>query len=101
MTASRPSAVWRPGGDVRLSISLSQHLPLESRGSALRQRCRFGGWIFFRYLVVNLFGLVGLLLRLVESGQFELRRRLADDERRLVDQLLIKIDRLRVLIFRG
>src|ERR1017187_6400691 len=71
---------------------------LQRRGSALRQRCRLGGGIFFLYLIVNLLGVVWLLPRPVEPGEFELRRCLADDQRRLVDQLLIKIDCLRVLI---
>src|SRR5580658_3629722 len=73
-------------------------LRFESPGPPLGQRCRLGGRVFFDHLIVDLFGLSWLLLRRVESGEFKLRRHLADDNGRLVDQPLIKLDRLRVLV---
>src|SRR5208282_4951292 len=73
-------------------------LRFERGRSPLRQRCRFAGRIVFRDLVVNLFGFVRLLPRLVEPRQLKLCRRFADDNRRLIDQLLVQVDCLRVPI---
>lgn len=69
---------------------------LEGCRAPLRERCRLTRRIIFGHLVVNLLGFIRLLPRFVEAGEFKLRRRLADNNRRLIDQLLIEIDRLRV-----
>src|ERR1700687_2007395 len=76
-------------------------LLLQRRDAPLRQRRGLGGRIFFLHLIVNLLGLIRLLPRLVKAGEFELGGGLADNERGLVDQLLIEIDRLRVLVLRA
>src|ERR1700687_4051517 len=73
-------------------------LLLQGRNSPLRQRRRLGGRIFFCHLVVKFLGLIRLLPRLVEAGEFKLGGSFADDERRLIDQLLIEINRLRVFV---
>src|SRR5258708_5774441 len=88
-----------PDSDLAAEVRLRPLL--QRRDSTLRQRCRFGGRIFFLHLLVNLLGLIRLLPRLVEAGEFKLRASFADDERRLIHQLLIEIDRLRVLILRA
>ena len=74
---------------------------LQRRGSPLRQRRGVGGRIFFLHLLVNLLGLIRLLPRLVEASELKLGGSFADDERRLIHQLHIQIDRLRVLILRA
>src|SRR5258708_15860790 len=88
-----------PDSDLAAEVRL--RLLLQRRDSTLRQRCRFGGRIFFLHLLVNLLGLIRLLPRLVEAGEFKLRASFADDERRLIHQLLIEIARLRVLVLRA
>src|SRR6266478_4264444 len=79
-----------------LAAEVRLRLLLQCRDSPLRQRRRLGRRIFFLYLLVNLFGLIRLLARLVEAGEFKLDGSFANDERRLIHQLLIEIDRLRV-----
>src|SRR6202790_4005055 len=74
---------------------------LQRGDSPLRQRCGLGGRIFFLHLLVNLLGLIRLLPRLVEAGEFKLGGSFADDERRLIHQLFIEIDRQRVLVLRA
>src|ERR1700681_1492772 len=74
---------------------------LQRRGSPLRQRRGVGGRLFFLPLLVHLLGLIRLLPRRVEASEFKLGGSWPDDERRLIHQLLIEIDRLRVLILRA
>src|SRR5258707_5321164 len=85
-----------PDSDLAAEVRLRPLL--QRRDSTLRQRCRFGGRIFFLHLLVNLLGLIRLLPRLVEAGEFKLRASFADDERRLIHQLLLEFDLLPVLI---
>src|SRR6266853_1624997 len=52
---------------------------LQRCNSPLRQRRSLAGRIFFLHLLVNLFGLIRLLPRLVEACEFKLRGSFADD----------------------
>src|SRR5260370_22302575 len=78
LSAVEGSSSWRPGGDARLSIGAV--LLFECGYAPLRQRCRLGRRIVFRHLVVDFLGLVRLLPRLVEAGEFELGGGFANDE---------------------
>src|SRR6266481_1394875 len=91
----------RGSDDAPVDLPGNTTLLLQGRDSSLRQRWRLGGRIFFCHLVVKFLGLIRLLPRLVEAGEFELGGSFADDECRLIHQLLIKIDRLRVLVLRA
>src|SRR5882762_5505101 len=55
-----------------LAAEVRLRLLLQRRDSPLRQRCRFGSRIFFLHLLVDLLGLIRLLARLVEAGEFKL-----------------------------
>src|SRR5580704_1715184 len=101
-TEKGPHRQWARGSDeAPVDLPARTTFSLQRRGSTLRQRRGVGGRIFFLHLLVNLLGLILLLPRLVEASEFKLGGRFADDERRLIHQLLIQIDRLRVLILRA